>query len=111
MTRPTDDPPDDEPDHCGPQAFQEQKMTAAGRGLVLVVEDEAAIAEVIELYLRRGGVGVQIESDGEAALTARRRLRAGAGVFDIRVAGRGGAGLCPAMAATGGLAAGPFRAP
>src|SRR3954463_13535290 len=99
MTRPTDDPPDDEPDHCGPQAFQEQKMTAAGRGLVLVVEDEAAIAEVIELYLRRDGFGVQIESDGEAALTAWRRLRAGAGVFEHGVPGPGGGGNFRAQAA------------
>jgi len=50
-------------------------MTAAGRGLVLVVEDEAAIAEVIALYLRRDGFGVRIESDGEAALAAWRRMR------------------------------------
>src|SRR3954452_20948854 len=101
MTRPTDDPPDDEPDHCGPQAFQEQKMTAAGRGLVLVVEDEAAIAEVIELYLRRDGVGVQIESDGEAALTAWRRLRPVAVILDIGLPGRDGVEVCRTMRAAG----------
>ena len=40
------------------------------RGLVLVVEDEPAIAELVALYLRRDGFGVQVESSGDAALAA-----------------------------------------
>ena len=76
-------------------------MAEAGRGLVLVVEDEAAIAEVIELYLRRDGFDVRIESDGEAALGAWRRLHPVAVVLDIGLPGRDGADVCRTMRAAG----------
>ena len=35
---------------------------------ILVVEDEASIAEVVSLYLKRAGYGVQIAADGRRAL-------------------------------------------
>ena len=35
---------------------------------ILVVEDEASIAEVVSLYLKRAGYGVQIASDGKQAM-------------------------------------------
>ncbi|MER7245039.1 response regulator transcription factor [Kribbella sp. NPDC000426] len=76
-------------------------MAEPGRGLVLVVEDEAAIAEVIELYLRRDGFDVRIESDGEAALTAWRQLHPVAVVLDIGLPGRDGADVCRTMRAAG----------
>ncbi|RZU12574.1 DNA-binding response OmpR family regulator [Kribbella rubisoli] len=76
-------------------------MADAGRGLVLVVEDEAAIAEVIELYLRRDGFDVRTESDGEAALAAWRRLHPVAVVLDIGLPGRDGADVCRTMRAAG----------
>ncbi|WUJ68307.1 response regulator transcription factor [Kribbella soli] len=76
-------------------------MAEAGRGLVLVVEDEAAIAEVIELYLRRDGFDVRTESDGEAALAAWRRLQPVAVILDIGLPGRDGADVCRTMRAAG----------
>ena len=36
---------------------------------ILVVEDEASIAEVVGLYLKRGGFNVQIASNGKQAMT------------------------------------------
>ncbi len=51
-------------------------MAGAEKGLVLVVEDDRAIADLVGLYLRRDGFGVQVESDGPAGLAAVRRLRA-----------------------------------
>ena len=36
---------------------------------ILVVEDEASIAEVVSLYLKRAGYNVQIASDGRRAMT------------------------------------------
>src|SRR5512132_571644 len=36
--------------------------------LILVVEDEASIAEVVSLYLKRAGYSVQIASDGKQAM-------------------------------------------
>ncbi|MBQ1066196.1 DNA-binding response regulator, partial [Micromonospora sp. D75] len=56
--------------------------TAAPPGLVLVVEDEPAIADLVRLYLTRDGFGVHLERDGEAGLAAARRLRPVACVLD-----------------------------
>jgi len=36
---------------------------------ILVVEDEASIAEVVSLYLKRAGYNVQIASDGKKAMS------------------------------------------
>jgi len=38
--------------------------------LVLIVEDEASIAEVVSLYLKRAGYNVQTASDGKQAMTS-----------------------------------------
>ena len=76
-------------------------MGAPGRGLVLVVEDEAAIAEVITLYLRRDGYAVHVETDGDAALAAWRRLRPVAVILDIGLPGRDGADVCRTIRAAG----------
>jgi DNA-binding response OmpR family regulator len=37
---------------------------------ILVVEDEASIAEVVSLYLKRAGFQVQIASDGRQAMNS-----------------------------------------
>ena len=56
-------------------------MPEDGRGLVLVVEDDRAIADLVERYLRRDGFGVHVESDGAAGLGAVRRLRTWSRIF------------------------------
>ncbi|HVV12928.1 response regulator [Amycolatopsis sp.] len=77
-------------------------MTApAGRGLVLVVEDEAAIADLIVRYLRRDGFGTHVESSGEGALAAVRRLRPVAVILDIGLSGMDGVQVCRTMRAGG----------
>ena len=58
---------------------------SAARRLVLVVEDEPAIAEVIRLYLAKAGFGVHLEADGEAGLAACRSLRPAAPSGRIRM--------------------------
>ncbi|HET6499375.1 MAG TPA: response regulator transcription factor [Amycolatopsis sp.] len=73
----------------------------AQRGLVLVVEDETAIAELIALYLRRDGFGVHIESDGAAALEAVRRIKPVAVVLDIGLSGMDGITVCRTMRGAG----------
>ena len=65
-------------------------MAGAEKGLVLVVEDDRAIADLVGLYLRRDGFGVQVERDGQAGLAAVRRLRPAAVVLDIRLPGLDG---------------------
>jgi two-component system response regulator MtrA len=53
------------------------------RGLILVVEDEAAIADVIRLNLAKAGYGVHVACDGPAGLTAVRTLKPAAVVLDV----------------------------
>lgn len=53
------------------------------RGLVLVVEDEPAIADLLRLYLTRDGFRVEVVTDGPAALAAIRGRRPVAVVLDV----------------------------
>ena len=66
----------------------------AGKGLVLVVEDERPIADLLRLYLTRDGFGVHVEYDGTAGLAAARRLRPVACVLDIALPGLDGTEVC-----------------
>ncbi|GAA3021208.1 response regulator transcription factor [Actinokineospora globicatena] len=75
-------------------------MTAdPGRGLVLVVEDDPAIADLVTLYLRRDGFGVHVETDGLAAIAATQRLKPVAVVLDIGLPGVDGIEVCRRMRA------------
>jgi DNA-binding response OmpR family regulator len=69
------------------------------RGLVLVVEDDAAIADLVCRYLRRDGYGVHLVTDGEAALGAVRRLRPVAVVLDVGLPKLDGIEVCRTMRA------------
>ncbi|MFG3700859.1 response regulator [Micromonospora sp. NPDC047620] len=69
-------------------------VDAPTRGLVLVVEDEPAIADLVRLYLIRDGFGVHVERDGAAALAVARRLRPVACVLDIALPGLAGTEVC-----------------
>ena len=64
------------------------------KGLVLVVEDERAIADLVRMYLTRDGYGVHVEHDGTAGLAAARRLRPVACVLDIALPGLSGTEMC-----------------
>ncbi len=58
-------------------------MSAESRGLVLVAEDEKPIADLLGMYLRRDGFGVQAVGTGPDALSAARRLRPVAVILDV----------------------------
>lgn len=85
----------------------EERVGAAGpsvpgaRGLVLVVEDEAAIADVIRRYLEREGFRVDLSSTGRAALTAVRRDRPVAVILDIGLPDLDGIAVCQQLRAAG----------
>ncbi|WP_284987408.1 response regulator transcription factor [Arthrobacter sp. fls2-241-R2A-172] len=64
------------------------------RGLVLIVEDERAIADVQRLYLSRAGFGVHVETTGEAGLDRVRDLRPVAVVLDVGLPGIDGIEVC-----------------
>ncbi|MFJ4161317.1 response regulator transcription factor [Microbacterium testaceum] len=57
------------------------------RGLVVIVEDERAIADVARLYLGEAGFGVHLARDGDSGLADIRRLRPVAAVVDIGLPG------------------------
>lgn len=73
----------------------------AGRGLVLVAEDEQAIAEIERMYLTRQGFGVEVVGDGEQALAAARRLHPVAIVLDVGLPGLDGTEVCRRLRAEG----------
>ena len=66
----------------------------AARGLIMVVEDESAIADVIRMNLAKAGYGVHIERDGTSGLAAIRTLRPAAVILDIGLPGLDGIEVC-----------------
>ncbi|WP_233551334.1 response regulator [Amnibacterium setariae] len=71
------------------------------RGLVLIAEDEPAIADLERLYLADAGFGVHVERTGDAALAAVDRLRPVAIVLDVGLPGRDGLDVCRTLRARG----------
>ena len=69
-------------------------VMSASKGLVLVVEDEQAIADIERRYLSREGYGVHVEPDGDRGLAAARRLAPVAIVLDVGLPGMDGTEVC-----------------
>ena len=76
-------------------------MNAETRGLVLVVEDERAIADLLGMYLRREGYGVEVVGTGPDALSAARRLHPVALILDVGLPGMDGTQVCQTLRAEG----------
>ena len=77
------------PENMGPESRGPES-----KGLVLVVADERHIAELERRYLAREGFGVHVETDGDGALAAARRMRPVAIVLDITLPGMDGIQVC-----------------
>ncbi|WP_121369852.1 response regulator transcription factor [Frondihabitans australicus] len=69
------------------------------RGLVVVVEDEPAIADIERLYLTDAGFTVHVARDGRTGLDAIRRYRPVAAIVDIGLPVLDGVELCRALRA------------
>jgi DNA-binding response OmpR family regulator len=69
-------------------------VTSSGPALVLVVEDEPAIAELLRGYLQRDGFDVAISGDGPGALQAVRARRPAAIILDVGLPGMDGTQVC-----------------
>ena len=67
---------------------------ASARGLILVIEDEPAIAELIRLNLAAAGFAVRLERDGEAGLAAVGRFGPAAVILDVGLPGIDGIEVC-----------------
>ncbi len=72
-----------------------------GKGLILIAEDEPAIADLLRLYLEREGFQVHVEADGQAALDAVRARRPAAIILDIGVPTVDGIEICRALRGAG----------
>jgi DNA-binding response OmpR family regulator len=72
-----------------------------GAGLVLVVEDEPAIADLIRSYLVRDGFAAHVVGDGPGALTAIARDRPAVVILDVGLPGLDGTEVCRRMRAAG----------
>jgi DNA-binding response OmpR family regulator len=72
-----------------------------GSGLVLVVEDEPAIAELIRSYLAREGFTAHVVGDGPGALSAIARDRPAVIVLDVGLPGVDGTEVCRRLRASG----------
>jgi len=66
----------------------------AARGVVLVVEDEPAIADLLRMYLSREGFQVLVETDGKAALAAVTDHRPSCILLDVGLPGMDGIEIC-----------------
>jgi DNA-binding response OmpR family regulator len=66
----------------------------ADKGLVLVVEDERAIADLERMYLAREGFGVHVEADGRAGLAAAGKLHPVAILLDVGLPELDGIEVC-----------------
>jgi DNA-binding response OmpR family regulator len=76
-------------------------MPEEGRGLVMIVEDDPAIADLVQRYLLREGFGVHVETDGGRALAAIRTLRPAAVVLDVGLPTMDGIEICRALRSGG----------
>ena len=73
----------------------------SARGLVLVIEDEAVIADVVRRYLAAAGFGVTIAATGRDGMAAIARDRPVAIVLDIGLPDADGVELCRQLRSSG----------
>ena len=71
------------------------------KGLVLIVEDEPAISDLLKLYLSRDGFGVQVATDGPAALEMARSVHPIAILLDVGLPGMDGTEVCRTLRGEG----------
>jgi DNA-binding response OmpR family regulator len=70
------------------------------RGTILVVDDEANIADLVDMYLRKEGFRVLKAGSGEDALVAAKRERPRLVVLDVGLPGIDGLEVCRQVRAT-----------
>jgi DNA-binding response OmpR family regulator len=82
----------------------DQRQARAGRGTILLVDDEPIVTEVVERYLLRDGYTVRIAPDGETALIAARNERPDLIVLDVMLPGLTGLEVAQRLRAESGAA-------
>jgi CheY-like chemotaxis protein len=82
-------------------ALVAQPPTPDRRHLVLVVEDEPAIADLVVLHLQHAGFATHVERDGAAAVEAVARHTPAVVILDIGLPGQDGIEVCRALRSAG----------
>ena len=82
-----------------PLRFRQNGAMGESKGLIVIVEDERAIADLQRLYLSEAGFGVHVESDGLTGLASIRRLHPVAVVLDVGLPSLDGIEICRRMRA------------
>lgn len=72
-------------------------MTDQSPSLILIAEDEAQIAEILDAYLRRAGFRTARAGDGDAALHLARSLRPDLILLDLNLPKRDGFGVLASL--------------
>jgi len=72
-------------------------VTDSTRGLIVVAEDEPAIADLLSLYLTREGYSVEIVADGAEALQAIQTQSPVAAILDVGLPSMAGTEVCSAL--------------
>jgi two-component system response regulator MtrA len=78
-------------------------MRPAGRGRVLVVDDDVALAEMLSIVLRTEGFEPRAVHRGDHALTAFRDYRPDVVLLDLMLPGLDGIDVCKAIRAESGV--------
>jgi len=78
-----------------------EASATAGRGVVLVVEDERAISDLLRMYLAREGFGVHVSTTGPDGLSAAKTLHPAAILLDVGLPGMDGTEVCRQLRADG----------
>lgn len=74
-------------------------MSDSNRGLVVVAEDEPAIADLLSLYLTRDGYRVEVVGDGADALEVINTKAPVAAILDVGLPSMAGTEVCSALRA------------
>ena len=72
-------------------------MTDSTRGLIVVAEDEPAIADLLSLYLTREGYSVETVADGAEALQTIQSRSPVAAILDVGLPSMAGTEVCSAL--------------
>ena len=75
----------------------------AGRGRVLVVDDDAALAEMLTIVLRQEGFDSRVSATGTRALSDFREYRPDVVLLDLMLPGKDGIDVCKEIRAESGV--------
>jgi two-component system response regulator MtrA len=80
-----------------------EQVSPAGRGRVLVVDDDAALAEMLTIVLRTEGFESRVCASGDRAMQAFHEFRPDVVLLDLMLPGKDGIDVCKEIRAESGV--------